>query len=106
MGGLIRTQNVCTYTHTYIYTYIHLHIYTYIHIYIYIYIGGQDPRPPGEVVLFVAGLRLLVLALAGGVGVARVAGGGVMVSQIVDALLSPREERGTVALFLVRDTSS
>jgi hypothetical protein len=38
MGGLVRTQHVCTYIHTYIYIHmyvLHMYIHTYIHTYTY-----------------------------------------------------------------------
>ena len=38
MGGLIRTQYVCTYIHTYTHTYIHIHKHIHVHIHIHIHI--------------------------------------------------------------------
>jgi hypothetical protein len=56
MGGLVRTQHVCTYIHTYIHTYIYAYMHTCIHIHI-LYIGHvcvcvyracQRPKEPQE----------------------------------------------------------
>ena len=35
MGGLVRTQNVCTYTYIRIHTYVYIHTCTYIRVYVY-----------------------------------------------------------------------
>ena len=45
MGGLIRTQYVCTYIHTYIHTYTHTHTHTGVHRSDYMLHDAGDGSP-------------------------------------------------------------